>query len=433
MYSNVSDNSKGMNLASVLATYGAYIYSSFIFLGHTVSALGALLMAISAGLLLKSERGIYLRDPLILLVVAFVIIVFANAIAISRNAGFSFDEQMDGAVDWGKYALLPLIALALRGNVVVIKRCVYLIIAGFIVSVLIGTEYVEVERALSGQRTGFSVSIIQMGMWSSIFFVLMLAMTPIILKTYRYHRAYLVMVVAWAVLVALMFQIMVFTQARGAWLATAVALVFMLLMYIKFNKISKKGMILAAGLLFGLIAMNFQTFYDRVTTESERIAEIASVSGADEIEISGSIGLRFHMIHFSVKRWLERPILGWGPGTYITHHFTVDDFDDELDKEQVTRLGDYKRLHNGYATVISQLGIVGVIFFALIFYFAASRVINAYSRAYVDVDFLIMYLTLLILQLALYLTNSRFTMIEYQLLFGFIIASAYSFQFKRSQ
>lgn len=157
---------------------------------------------------------------------------------------------------------------------------------------------------------------------------------------------------------------LVLSYTRAAWLSVVVAGIigFFMLMKIPFR------WVLAAGLLIGGTTFYFlddiQIALNRNKKESsdkmdEHIKSISNVSSdASNLE-------RLNRWHCAMELFYQRPVVGWGPGTY---QFVYAPFQRSQDRTIIsTNRGDGGNAHSEYLGPLAEQGVLGsVMFIALV-------------------------------------------------------------------
>ena len=112
-----------------------------------------------------------------------------------------------------------------------------------------------------------------------------------------------------------------------------------------------------------------------------------SVDGSALEHLSSSVNIQTNTSNLErMNRWLcsirlfqERPVLGWGPGTYQHVYGPFQK------PEEMTRISTYEgnmgNAHSEYLTYLSELGILGLIGFLGLIFTIFHTAISAYRRA----------------------------------------------------
>lgn len=161
----------------------------------------------------------------------------------------------------------------------------------------------------------------------------------------------------------------VFSYTRAAWVSLigALGLLFLLLFRVKLST-------LVLGL--SLSAFLFFTFYDQIIMDLERNKTDSSDNLADHATSISNISSdasnleRINRWNCAVRLWQERPVFGWGPGTY-QFYYAAFQHSTELTIIS-TNFGDLGNAHSEYLGPLSEQGLAGmlimVVLVLLIFY-----------------------------------------------------------------
>jgi putative inorganic carbon (hco3(-)) transporter len=150
----------------------------------------------------------------------------------------------------------------------------------------------------------------------------------------------------------------VFSYSRAAWLSGAVGLVFAVIMFLRL-----KWQYL---LIFGLAAIvylgsNIEKFSSQTSKNksrtsielSEHVESISNVS-TDESNLE-----RLNRWNCALRMFREKPILGWGPGTYM---FQYAPFQVSAEKTSIsTDFGEVGNAHSEYLGPLAESGILGTL------------------------------------------------------------------------
>jgi putative inorganic carbon (hco3(-)) transporter len=174
----------------------------------------------------------------------------------------------------------------------------------------------------------------------------------------------------WSVVFFLMFTTaIILSFARAGWLSLAIVLciMFTLLLKIKFRTLV---------LTFGSLALIFFVFQTdilmalgRNTTDAEGGLEnnIASVSN---ISTDASNLERLNRWSCAIRMWEDKPVLGWGPGTYmfkyapyqLSHQLTIIS----------TNFGTNGNAHSEYLGPLAEQGVLGLVIVLVLLFYATS-------------------------------------------------------------
>ncbi|WP_166668857.1 O-antigen ligase family protein [Thiohalophilus thiocyanatoxydans] len=413
--------------------FGLYLFAFFAFLDKAGTVLGLLLM-LSA--MLVSWRQVwddYKQDPAVWVAGIFLIYLILHAYITSLEFPHTSEEQWKEARNWGRLIVFLILAWWMRGNTKVIFHCLLLALAGILVRLVIDTEMSDIEKVFNTQRTGFSYPIGFAAILSGAALVAMIIFTPRIMATPSSRNTKILIALAWLVMIMLMLQIQITAASRGVWLATLAVVILYSLSLFQFIKRHLFIYALSGLLVVIVTSQNTELITKRITLNKPTIAMLIEGESLDNVPIKGSTATRLHLWDYGIKRWLERPIFGWGPGTQITKHFKPGDLQDPLDKKQAKKLKPQPHLHNAYITVLSQLGIVGAMILAAALILLVRNLIISHRQRLLPTDVILAAGAVLIVMLISNLTKTRFATLDFQYLATLTAAIAYTSRYNRKE
>lgn len=155
-----------------------------------------------------------------------------------------------------------------------------------------------------------------------------------------------------------------FSYTRAAWVSAVIAfgLYILFLLKIKFKHIIFVGVILA-GLFFA--------FQDQIIMRLERNSQDSSQNFVEHIKSITNISSdasnleRINRWQSALRMYRERPVFGWGPGTY---QFLYAPFQRSREKTIIsTNAGDNGNAHSEYLGPLSEQGLPGLIINVLLY------------------------------------------------------------------
>ena len=369
---------------------GLYLFCFFSLLSIAGANLGLGLMLI--GLLLSSDAWRQLpRQPLFwasLLIIGYIVLRVIDA---SGQIEAEQKTQFNQARDWAQLFLFFIPAWWLSQSPQRIPTALVLMFGGFSLGILSTLDGAMLTQIVEGTRSGLHFGkpiIFGFDCAAAILGLIVLViyrLDPQLGQT-RGHRAAMI---ALTVLAILFFtQGLIISQSRGVWLAIVFAIptIFLTFKLTRQRKRQPKVSVLIplTGLTLVLaliLALNWNTITERVSSEQHELS-IVVTEGLDKAPL-GSSTYRLHLWQFGLKKWLERPFTGWGPGT--THALVEAENNPALQDH----LGSsFDHLHNAYLEVVFQLGLIGIFLIALICGLMVSKLMEAYRRKRLSIYFL---------------------------------------------
>ena len=169
----------------------------------------------------------------------------------------------------------------------------------------------------------------------------------------------------------------IFSYTRAAWLSIAAAfgVLFILFFKIKFSTIL---------ITLATVVLIFFSVKDQVIMELERNKQDSSddltehVQSMSNITSDASNKERLNRWNSALRMFEERPIVGWGPGTY---QFQYAPFQHHSDKTIITtNFGDGGNAHSEYLGPLAESGVLGTLTYLLIVLVVFYKGVSLYKR-----------------------------------------------------
>lgn len=181
-----------------------------------------------------------------------------------------------------------------------------------------------------------------------------------------------------AAVVALLSVAMVFSQCRAAWVSLIAALGVLLCVLLK---IKFRWLMVAAVVLVAVMSA-FQNQIIDVLEHNTQDASSDFVENArsiTNISTDASNLERINRWRSAFRLFNERPLLGWGPGTY---QFVYAPFQLSYEKTIIsTNLGDAGNAHSEYIGALAEQGLIGSLLVVALVVTAVYTGIKAYKKA----------------------------------------------------
>lgn len=191
------------------------------------------------------------------------------------------------------------------------------------------------------------------------------------------------------ILAFLLFAILVvgiiFSYGRAAWISVFVALSVLIFILLRI-----KFWILA--LSFGIIVGTFFTFQHQILDRLSKNKQDSSANFAEHLKSMTNISSdasnleRINRWQAAVRLYDERPIFGWGPGTY---QFVYSPFQSSQEKTIIsTNLGDKGNAHSEYLGPLAEMGIPGMLLVLILVTFVIITGLRVYKQGDINVKFI---------------------------------------------
>jgi len=208
-------------------------------------------------------------------------------------------------------------------------------------------------------RSGFGLPALAFALFSLTALLALVILAPRLTGP-RHARGFLLRLLLWLLLAAVLAQGLVLTGSRTSWIAAAVVLpVTAILRYratLRALPVRARVAAIVATLLLAtvLLAANAERLRARLALESDTLGAIVRLDTANvPLHRYSSLGARYHLARYGLQRLAERPLTGWGPGGSRML----------IDRAEPQTLRIWVDLHNTYLEIAVRLGAVGMAIF----------------------------------------------------------------------
>jgi O-antigen ligase len=346
---------------------------------ETMGLLGLALMAISLGI---SNTGQSIGMALMIIasvlawrrlwvglkedwVARFVLIWFCLVVLRMLWAIWEMPELMPSHVDFTRVVarifMFPLTCWWLGGEDRALRSVCVLVLCGAIANIFYYGDWTQLDSLSVSQRLWFGGDPRLEGLLYVSILAGMIAFARPWWGRASNKPIFLVRLLLWLMLYLLVLWALVAVQARAAWIAGTITGVIFLGRSVHAALRSRSGGGMRRGLALALILLVgtstvLTAFADRISYrlwQQHETYELLLQGDLDEIQ-DPSIATRAYLIGVGWSAWLERPLVGWGPG--ISKHLIA-----QADIPPVFRGN--SELHNNYLDVLVRFGVIGALLF----------------------------------------------------------------------
>ncbi len=180
--------------------------------------------------------------------------------------------------------------------------------------------------------------------------------------------------IIWIGMATVCTMVLIFTYSRAALLSLAVAgvLYVLILLRIRFRYLLGAGVV-----LLGILFLNQDVLIDRLSSnQTESSGEVVeNIESISNISSDASNLERINRWNVAIEMWKDRPLFGWGPGTY---QFVYAPFQKSADLTIIsTNIGDVGNAHSEYLGTLADSGLPALI---LLLVLLLVIIRTAYSR-----------------------------------------------------
>jgi O-antigen ligase len=394
-------------ISTGLGLSGLYLFALGAWMSTSMANVGLGLMLLAFILQLPAFPFVW-RDGLFIVSLAFALyLVLRTVLAIWELPG-TREVQVDHAWDLFRLGFLPTVVVGfwLSRYPHRVFDLLGLALAGFLIRIVVEVETSQLFGFLAGERATVGMSPNAFGLYCA---VSVLGLVLLVRRFWggRQNQTFLILrVLTWLAAMIIVTQGLIFSQSRGAWLASLIifppVLVIQILAWLRVeNRRSKKRAFwfgfVALILTSLLIIFNKDVIKNRVSFE---VDSLEAISSGDLTNLPpDAYGLRVYWWKLGLEKWMERPLLGWGPGTakYLMGH---------IDNEMIRQLG-YTDFHNSYVQMLVQIGLVGTAFFVVSLWLIFKTAWQGYKASWLSRDVFLFTVGALALFLIASMANMR--------------------------
>lgn len=365
---------------------GLYLFFFSFQLNTTVSYIGLLLIALVFAVQQKQWRPFLRQEAVAYIFLTLALYIALYSVWATHEFPETAGEQWTALANWMHWLFFIPVAWSVFKDAKNINRLLPILATGVMLRILAHTDWENLSNIFNWGRTGFGYSEIVIAPVFGVIALGLLLLAPRMAQAPPSTRPALrgALFGLWLFNLAVFLEAMVLSQTRSAWLAAIMVFpVALLVRYLDWLRDyalkSFRGMaLLALAILFAglFIAKNSGPILSRMHAEPEAVASI--VKGEDKIPQTISIGTRLELWRIGLRKWAERPLLGWGPGTtkFVLGQATTD-----------TRLFSHAHLHNLYLEILVRFGLLGGLLFASLIFLLLRGIRQAYLHRLIPWDY----------------------------------------------
>jgi O-antigen ligase len=317
----------GLTRSDTIGGFGLYLFFLCFQLNTTAAYLGLLVIILVFAFQARIWMPVLKRDAVawLFLLTAFYILLY------SLWAAHEFPEtteaQRTALFNWMHWLFFIPVAWQLFRHRQTINIMLLILAAGLMIRILANLNWADLGNILNWERTGFGMAepVFAPIAGTTVLGFLLLAPRMTRRKPNVENWLWLLKICAWLIGLAIFLESLVLSQTRGVWLASA--LVFPLALLVRYKHllgshaiISIKNLFVLAliiGMAWLFLNKNYATLINRVNSEQVRSAPevVKKQLEGQEVLMTTSVGYRKILWGIGWRKWRERPIFGWGPGT----------------------------------------------------------------------------------------------------------------------
>ena len=168
---------------------------------------------------------------------------------------------------------------------------------------------------------------------------------------------------------------LILSFTRAAWVSLFIALIVFMFLKLKINR----SILFISPFVLSMILLLFsgsiiQTLEANKQDSSDNLIE--HISSISNISTDASNMERINRWKCALKMFIEKPLFGWGPGTY---QFQYSSFQLSKDRTVISsNFGDMGNAHSEYLSTLCETGVIGFLSFVTLVLAIVIRAINMY-------------------------------------------------------
>jgi O-antigen ligase len=311
------------------------------------------------------------REPAFLLLIAVVLITAALALRAAWLFPATAQAQMLAVSAWSAPFLFVVVAWWLRRDPRLIWPVLGVAALGLVLGILRKSDWSLLPRMLEGMRYDFGFAALGLAFLASVTLVGLLLFRRRITALPIAGRPWpLVGWTLWVLGCAMLLFVLVVTQSRGAALSLAIAGVLYPL--IQWRGRGPAGsprqwrLALATAALFLLLAGGLLWVTKGRQEADWRELTVGSQGGELSYHESASVAIRLNLVEVGLTTFMQRPLLGFGPGTSTTE-FLIPSRLVPVDDYQFNNAPAASHLHSVVIEGLTRFGLAGAAIAAALF------------------------------------------------------------------
>ena len=395
-----------------LGLFGLYLFATFAWLGTTPATLGLVLLTLAFVLNRPDWRSLG-RDPSVrlgLILLGFLIVHSLIQAMLAPSAERT-TTILGGGPDWFKLMLFIPLAHWCVGRPERVRRLLLLAALGFTLAVLRKIDWTNFGLEFFSTRFESYLPAIAFGMFTGLGALGLLVLRQALWGRFAAGWPRRLGMILWTLWLLFMLEGLLLSQSRGSWLAFLGALATLGVLEWRgrrhavgaamLARRSSRLILFVVGMaLLGGVLVQMETLNKRFSEHTGTVLEIAR--GETAAVESDPVGLRFKALLFARETWSERPWFGWGAGT--SRELIANSGRPEALFDHDHWL---PHLHNTYAEILVQFGLVGLILIAALVWALARSGFTAHRAGRLPADLGHFYLVALVFVLIWCLFNYR--------------------------
>ena len=396
------DDHSGLTSSDAIGGFGLFLFLLFFQLNATVAYIGLLVMASVFAVQAKTWMPLIKRDSVasVYLLISLYVVFFTIWAIVEFPA--TSEDQRKMLFNWLHWLFFIPVAWQQFRHRKYIDTMLLMLAAGVLIRIIVNFPWADFGKLFQTERTGFGMSMTVFAPIASSTVLGLLLLAPRIATqistTTRWPLR--LKTLGWLLASAILLESIVLTQTRGVWLASA--LVFPVALIVRYRsslashmKISIKSiamLVLLCGFAGLFVVKNYQTIFNRINSEQVQPQPevIKQQIQGQEVILTTSVGYRKILLEIGWRKWKERALLGWGPGT--TEELLKQENNPLFSQSVTLKDGSTEtlhlyHLHNLYLEFLVRFGVLGTLLFLTLPVLLMSNVWKAQANGSIPWDY----------------------------------------------
>ena len=410
---------------SGIGRFGIYCFAFFAFLGTAGANIGLLIAFICTCYTVLLNRDRHLSDSIYILVnIIILYFILRTILSVYEDPNLGKMQLVD-CLPW-LLLWFPMVSYWLLGNAVKITlSLLFLSATGLFFKTLsfllfdtksIIKAFIDTQPYVFG-GTASGVALIYM-----IHILGLVIFFPRALKRINHPNFRVVFIISYAILILIFSQALILAQSRGGWISLGIVLpVCAIIFYwpkLSFKFLSRKyillGIVISITLASTITYSNKNILLKRFNADHETYAAIFN-GDFNNIPYS-SLGYRVLLIMHGVKKWLEKPMLGWGP---MNSKHLIQQSEDQ-------NLHSMAHYHNSVIEVLVHYGALGLLLVGLLVVLMILKLYQSNRAGFIPSDLYIFLLGTFALMFIWGMGSSRIIHVDWRFLWLLLSGTSYA-------
>ena len=368
----------GLTRPDIIGGLGLSLFFLFFQLNATVSYIGLLLTLVVFAYQANLWKPLLKQDPAALGYLLIIFYILGYCLWAEFALPETAQDQRTALIILFHWLLFIPVGWQIFWQRKYINILLSILAIGLLIRILVNLNWADISNGLSAERTGFGMAETVFAPIAGSIALGFLMLSPRMIDhqvdtaKWLSNLKFFVGMIGFLIIL----ESLVLSQTRGVWLAAA--LVFPIALLIRYKKylISRQFFtgksIIALIFLFAcgglFLYQNHETIVKRINSEQiqSKPEVVLKTMEGQPVLMTTSVGYRRIIWAIGFHKWLERPFLGWGPGSTES---LINQANNPVLSQSLTLKDGTKvtlhisHLHNLYLELLVRFGALGTLIF----------------------------------------------------------------------